>query len=152
MSKTVATIATDASVVTPKGLGTVMGAAAKGWVPVELEDGTEAKFRAKQLTLVGAATDGTKITPAWETLTKVQAASGKRSFDNADAVAIRLRGKTLEEVADIAAELLGEEGEPTTANALLAKYSHLNAGHQRMCIGNKVRAAMKRSADGVIRS
>lgn len=152
MNAKVTTIATDASVKTPKGNGTVMGAAVKGWIPVELEDGNTHNFRASALKIAKAATDGTRITPDWDQLTKVVAASGKRSFDNADAVAVAFRHKTLEEVADLAAEMLGVEGEPTTAKALLAKYSHLNKGHQRMCIGNKVRAAIKRGVDGVVRS
>ena len=152
MSKSAHTFATDASVDTPKGSGTVTIEATKGWITVELEDGSAHKFRASALTIAKAAATGTRIVPDWDQLTKVQAASGKRSFDNADAIAIRLRGKTLEECAAISAEILGEQGEPTTAEALLAKYSHLNPGHQRMCIGNKVRAAIKRSADGVIRN
>jgi hypothetical protein len=151
MSKTVSFVA-DASVKTPKGLGTVHAPAAKGWIPVELEDGSIHNFRASALKIVGAASDGTRIKPDWDKLTKVQAASGKRSFDNADSVAKKLRGKTLEEVADIASAMLVEEGEGMTAKALLAKYSHLNPGHQRMCIGNKVRAAIKRGEDGVIRN
>ena len=95
---------------------------------------------------------GTRIRPNWDSLTKVQAASGKRSFDNADALALALRGKTLDEAYTICAKALKAEGEPTTVKALKSRYSHLNNGHQRMCIGNKVRAAMKRSADGVVRT
>jgi colicin import membrane protein len=95
---------------------------------------------------------GVRIRPDWDSLTKVQAASGKRSFDNADALAVALRGKTLAEAYSICAKALKAEGEPTTVKALTTRYGHLNPGHQRMCIGNKVRAAMKRSADGVIRT
>jgi hypothetical protein len=95
---------------------------------------------------------GVRIRPDWDSLTKVQAASGKRSFDNADALATSLRGKTLNEAYTICAKALKAEGEPTTVKALKTRYAHLNPGHQRMCIGNKVRAAMKRSADGVVRS
>ena len=95
---------------------------------------------------------GVRIRPNWDSLTKVQAASGKRSFDNADALAQTLRGKTLDEAYGICVKALKAEGEPTTVKVLKARYSHLNQGHQRMCIGNKVRAAMKRSADGVVRT
>jgi hypothetical protein len=152
MSKSAQTFATDASVITPKGPGSVVSAAVKGWVPVELEDGKTHKFRASQLKIAKAADEGTRIRPDWDSLTKVQAASGKRSFDNADTIAVKMRGKTLEEVAEIASVILVEQGEGMTAVELLAKYSHLNPGHQRMCIGNKVRAAIKRGEDGVIRN
>jgi len=99
-----------------------------------------------------ADASGTRIRPNWDSLTKVQAASGKRSFDNADSLAVALRGHTLAEAYVICSKALKAEGEPTTVKALKARYDHLNPGHQRMCIGNKVRAAMKRSADGVVRS
>jgi len=99
-----------------------------------------------------AEATGTRIRPNWDSLTKVQAASGKRSFDNADALATALRGKTLNEAYALCVKALKAEGEPTTVKALKSRYEHLNPGHQRMCIGNKVRAAMKRSADGVVRT
>jgi hypothetical protein len=102
--------------------------------------------------IADAAAKGTRIRPDWDSLTKVQAASGKRSFDNADSLAVALRGKTLDEAYSLCAKALKAEGEPTTIRALKSRYAHLNPGHQRMCIGNKVRAAMKRSADGVVRS
>jgi len=152
MSKSAHTFAADASVNTPKGSGSVTSTATKGWITVELEDGKSHNFRASQLTIADAGETGTRIRPDWDKLTKVQAASGKRSFDNADDVAVKLRGKTIEEVADLVAQGLVDEGEPTTAKALLAKYSHLNLGHQRMCMGNKLRAAIKRGQDGVIRN
>lgn len=103
-------------------------------------------------TIDAAAATGTRIRPDWDSLTKVVAASGKRSYDNADALAKALRGKTLDEAYTICSKALKAEGEPATVKALKARYAHLNPGHQRMCIGNKVRAAMKRSVDGVVRS
>ncbi len=99
-----------------------------------------------------AKAEGTRIRPQWDTLTKVQAASGKRSFDNADSVAQALRGKSLEEAYSLVSKALKAEGEPETVAALTARYEHLNPGHQRMCLGNKLRAAIKRTADGVVRS
>jgi len=113
---------------------------------------TAAASSAATQTVSDAASTGTRIKPDWSQLTKVQAASGKRSFDNADTLAVSLRGKTLDEAYTLVVAILKREGEPTTVKALKAKYAHLNLGHQRMCIGNKARAAMKRSADGVIRS
>lgn len=107
--------------------------------------------KAKDTKIAAAAEEGTRIKPDWALLTKTQAASGKRSFDNADAMAVALRGKTLEEVYGIVSGILADNGEPESAEALQARYAHLNPGHQRMCVGNKARAAIKRSADGVVR-
>ncbi len=98
-----------------------------------------------------AKAEGTRIRPQWDALTKVRAASGKRSFDNSDAVATTLRGKTLDEAYELVSAILDAEGEPQSVAALKARYAHLNPGHQRMCIGNKARAARKRTEDGVVR-
>ena len=62
------------------------------------------------------------------------AASGRPSKDNNDIVAQRLRGKTLDEAYLIASDHLGEE-----ESSLRSKYSHLNQGQQRMCLGNRIR-------------
>ena len=67
-------------------------------------------------------------------------ASGKKSKDNADEVAIMLRGKTLDEVYGIAESLL-----TISAEELKARYTHLNAGQQRMNVGNRLRAHIKKS-------
>ena len=74
------------------------------------------------------------IDPRPYTYEKVKAASGKSSLDNGDLVANFLRGKTLEEVYIAAAAVL--EMNPET---LQIAYDHLNPGHQRMCVGNKLR-------------
>ena len=67
-------------------------------------------------------------------------ASGKKSKDNADEVAIMLRGKTLDEVYEIAESWL-----IISAEELKARYAHLNAGQQRMNVGNRLRACIKKS-------
>ena len=67
-------------------------------------------------------------------------ASGKKSKDNADEVAIMLRGKTLDEVYEIAESWL-----IISAEELKARYAHLNAGQQRMNVGNRLRAYIKKS-------
>jgi hypothetical protein len=63
-----------------------------------------------------------------------RAASGRKSLDNGDETAMNLRGKTLEEAYDIGSQYLGE-----TVTALKSRYSHLNPGQQRMCLGNRLR-------------
>lgn len=60
--------------------------------------------------------------------------SGRRSKDNGDAVALLLRGKSLDEVYKIASEHL-----ETSVSALARQYGHLNPGQQRMCLGNRLR-------------
>lgn len=65
---------------------------------------------------------------------KVKNASGHTSYDNGDDTATALRGKTLEEVYTFAAKKLKED-----EKALRAKYKHLNAGMQRMSLGNRLR-------------
>ena len=67
-------------------------------------------------------------------------ASGKKSKDNADEVAVMLRGKTLDEVYEIAESWL-----IISAEELKARYAHLNAGQQRMNVGNRLRACIKKS-------
>ena len=64
-------------------------------------------------------------------------AGGHVSVDCADAIATKLRSKTLDEVYAFAAKALDE-----TEKELRAKYKHLNAGMQRMNLGNRVRAAV----------
>jgi len=69
-----------------------------------------------------------------------KAASGRTSCDNGDKVASGLRGKTLEESYIIVSEIIGEG-----LGATKARYDHLNAGHQRMCLGNLLRGYYKRN-------
>src|SRR5574340_693993 len=66
--------------------------------------------------------------------TKVKSSSGRSSLDCGDKVARQLRGKTIDEVYTIAAEVLAvPEGE------LRARYKHLNVGMQRMNLANRDR-------------
>lgn len=59
--------------------------------------------------------------------------------DNGDTVAIILRAcGSLAEVYKAAAKHLG-----APEKDLVAKYSHLNPGQQRMCLGNRLRGAQK---------
>ena len=64
-------------------------------------------------------------------------AKGNVSVHCGDELAVFLRGKSLEQVYEIAAKAFG------TGNGLKAKYSHLNTGQQRMNVGNRIRAAIK---------
>lgn len=60
--------------------------------------------------------------------------SGKKSLDNGDEVAIMLRGKTLDEVYQITSDWVG-----ISVEELIERYKHLNAGQQRMNLGNRLR-------------
>jgi len=62
--------------------------------------------------------------------------AGSTSVHCGDDVAKRLLGKSLDQVYAMAAKALKED-----EKALRAKYKHLNAGMQRMNLGNRMRAA-----------
>ena len=66
--------------------------------------------------------------------TKCVNASGRKSVDNGDRVAALLRGETLDRVYEIAAQFLEID-----ESVLRERYKTLNPGHQRMCIGNRLR-------------
>ena len=58
--------------------------------------------------------------------------------DSGDELAIMLRGKSLDETYEFAAQALD-----VVLADLYAKYEHLNPGQQRMVLGNRIRRAMK---------
>lgn len=64
----------------------------------------------------------------------VKAASGRNSLDKGDETAILLRGKTLEQVYEIASEWT-----KVSVAILMTSYKHLNLGQQRMVLGNRIR-------------
>lgn len=66
-----------------------------------------------------------------------KSASGSISRHNGDPVATAVVGATLEEVYTLAAEVLD-----TPVADLKAKYEHLNAGQQRMNLGNRMRGVV----------
>lgn len=65
---------------------------------------------------------------------EIRAASGRKSLDNGDVIALSLRGKSLGEAYDITAAALGVD-----IKSLAKKYAHLNPGMQRMALGNRLR-------------
>lgn len=67
--------------------------------------------------------------------------SGRKSVDNDDAVARKLRGKTLNEVRDIAIEAgLGPRWNGTGEYKDKRAWKDLNPGQARMAVGNALRA------------
>ena len=68
-----------------------------------------------------------------------------RSVDNGDAVARAFREMNLEQGYEYVAATLG-----TSPEALRAQYGHLNVGQQRMNIGNRLRAFLRRQAAAAI--
>ena len=64
-----------------------------------------------------------------------------RSVDNGDAVARAFREMNLEQGYEYVAATIG-----TSPEALRAQYGHLNVGQQRMNIGNRLRAFLRRQA------
>lgn len=82
-----------------------------------------------------------------ENMRKLTSSNGNLSYDCGDQLARRLEGKSLQEVYDIASAELG-----IPQADLMKKYEHLNAGMQRMNLGNRIRAAASKAARGHIES
>jgi hypothetical protein len=68
----------------------------------------------------------------------VRTASGRASLDCGDRTARELRGKTLDEVYKVAAKVTGQ-----SERTLRRRYRTINAGLQRMAIGNLIRGAAR---------
>jgi hypothetical protein len=119
---------------------------AKGWLTVELSDGTVVRARARDVRVAseGGITNRRVGNRRYDCSRYVRKVSGKllksvgghATMDNGDDVARQLRGAELDDVYAAAAKLLGE-----TQTALRTKYKHLNPGMQRMNLGNRMRAA-----------
>lgn len=94
---------------------------------------------AKPVTATGGGIDALKeAAKRYQHNKEVKTAGGHVSVNNGDELAVRLQGKTLDEVYAFAAKQLKvDEAE------LRTRYAHLNVGMQRMNLGNKVRAAAK---------
>jgi outer membrane biosynthesis protein TonB len=89
-----------------------------------------AKAKAKAKTVSGVRTIGGKEVDLSK-YTKVKAAGGGVSYNNGDATAKKLEGKTLDDVYKIVAKDTKQD-----EKELRAKYKHLNVGMQRMALGN----------------
>lgn len=63
-----------------------------------------------------------------------RAASGAKTMNNGDPVAVALEGLNLDEVKEVA-EAMGIED--------VNKYDHLNVGQRRMALGNRIRGRRK---------
>lgn len=121
-------------------------ATSKGWLTIELSDGSQVKARAKDVRIAdeGGITNrrvGDRKYDCSRYVRKVGgklnlSASGNATMDNGDALAKQLRGADLDDVYAQASKVLGE-----SQAALKAKYAHLNPGMQRMNLGNRMRAA-----------
>ena len=80
----------------------------------------------------------TVIRPNTETYTKTRSASGSISFHTGDLVAQALAGLSIDEVKDLAVQVMDDDTMPT-------KYDHLNPGQQRMNLGNRMRGAINKA-------
>lgn len=119
---------------------------AKGWLTIELSDGSMVKARAKNVRIAneGGITNrrvGDRKYDCSKYVRKVagkalKSAGGNATMDNGDQLAKSLRGAELDVVYREAAQVLGE-----SQTALRARYGHLNVGMQRMNLGNRMRAA-----------
>lgn len=70
--------------------------------------------------------------------TKTKSASGNKTLDSGDALAVELRGLELDDVYAKAAKALA-----VTEASLRSQYKALNTGMQRMNLGNRMRSAAK---------
>lgn len=70
---------------------------------------------------------------------KTKSAKGNKTLDSGDGLAVELRGMELEDVYARAAKELNE-----SVKSLHQRYDALNPGMQRMNLGNRMRAALKK--------
>ena len=116
----------------------------EGEEPVKEKKVTKAKAKAKAKAKKASKvrTEGGVRTIAGKTFdlsryNRTKAPSGGVSYNNGDAVADLLDGKSLEQVYEIAAKKLKVD-----EKELRAKYKNLNVGMQRMNLGNRLRKVM----------
>lgn len=111
------------------------------WVTYTTDGGKKVKARKGTLTITEALPIERRrigdITYNCSHYQRVQSVNQNYSLDNGDDLAHKLRGKPLTAAYKTAAKVLG-----VSQAELVAKYKHLNAGMQRMNLGNRIRAAM----------
>jgi len=88
----------------------------------------------KGKTMTDETEDKVVIKPDTSNYTDTRSSAGSKSQHNGSPVAIALAGMTVDEVKDVA-DTLGLED--------LDRYKHLNAGQQRMNLGNRIRGRIK---------
>lgn len=140
---------------------TIIESKERGWTYVQFADGMERNVRSNELVLIEetkkeyslaeaiAAQDQFEMTPGLRTCGntqydpnryfKTKSINGNYTLNNGDLLAREWTALTLEEIYDASSIALGE-----SVLILKAKYDHLNPGMQRMCLGNRVRAASKK--------
>lgn len=121
----------------------------KGWATAIDADGTEHKVRAGSLYPVeseGSRDMSGTLRKYRERYVPTVANSGKKSLHCGDSVAEALEYQALEDLYEIAGQIL----EGWTAETLWERYKHLNIGSQRMNVGNRIRAAYKRGEDAAV--
>lgn len=119
---------------------------ARGWLTIELSDGSVVKARPRDVRVIGGLEQrrvGDRIHNCTKYVRRVGnrpnlSATGNTTMDNGDSLARKLRGADLETVYKQASQILGI---PQTE--LRGRYAHLNVGMQRMNLGNRMRAAME---------
>jgi len=134
-----------------------ISATVHGWATVTFADGTTKKMRGLELDnakmnmnnkteglivegqdVVVEVVTGRKIVDRRVDLSHYERVKveGRRVLDCADSVAKCLRTMNLNQVYAHAAQQLN-----VPEDELRQKYNHLNAGMQRMCLGNRIRSA-----------
>ena len=140
-------IAISSRMDTPAGEG-ILIAWERGWATIELDDGEEKKFRAKDVELVEDASDGEESDagesdagesegePAFKgerLRQRKEQYVGKRHCG--DEVAVALAGATLQSILALTVDL----------GLYNPKWATLNPGQQRMNAGNRIRGWLKKN-------
>lgn len=122
----------------------------KGWLSLQLSDGSIVKARARDVRFTDEGGIRNRRVgnrrydcSRYKEVSKgVKSVGGHATLDNGDDLARSLRGAELDDVYTQASKVLGE-----SVRALKLRYEHLNVGMQRMNLGNRMRAAMATEAD-----
>lgn len=118
-----------------------------GWLTLQLSDGTAVKARKSQVQVLnpeGGMSNRRIGDRRYDCRSYVKTISpnGNFTMHNGDSVAKKLDAKTLDDVYKAAAKELG-----VAEIELREKYKHLNPGMQRMNLGNRMRGALRQSAE-----
>ena len=141
---------------------TIIESKERGWTYVQFADGMERNVRSNELVLIEeakkeytlaeaiAARDQFEMTPGLRTCgntqydpnryVKTKSINGNYTLNNGDMVAAELATRTLDKVYEHVSFMIN-----VSEAELRAKYEHLNPGMQRMNLGNRLRAYIKKN-------
>lgn len=129
-----------------------------GWSTIQFADGMQRKVRNSEwvemieekveYTLAEALAEEAEMTKTRRCVNttydpshyvKAKSKSGHATLHNGDSIAQKLATMDLDDIYSYTATVL-----KMPKQELIDKYAHLNTGMQRMCLGNRIRAALKK--------